>query len=192
MGRTGGDTAPTDDLAREVLALADVPAAVLVFEKGNLCAANAAARALLWLDADASLAEIVLVLDPQRRLGALLRSATRDGSPSQLRFDTRLRDGAALSLQLHAAPSGTQPDRLVVLAYDDTPHQDIEKQLQRRLLFERLLTETSAALIRSNNEQLDATIVDMLGAIGAFFGVDRAYVFLIDAAAGSRATPTSG
>lgn len=168
---------------RTSLLLEDVPAAVLVFDNGILLAANLAAHALLQLDADASLAEIGLVFDPQRRLGGHLRAAAQEGKPSRLRFESGLRNGAALSLQLHITPSSTHPGQLFVLAYDDSPHQDIEKQLQRRLLFERLLTEASAALIRSTNEQLDATIVDMLGSIGAFFGVDRAYVFLINDAA---------
>ncbi len=168
------------------LLLDDVPAAVMVFDNGILRAANLAARALLQLDAGASLAELALVLDPQRGLGGHLRAVAQEGTTSRLRFDSRVGNGAALSLQLHLTPSRTHPGQVIVLAYDDSPHQDIERQLQRRLLFERLLTEASAALIRSASEQLDDTIVAMLGSIGAFFGVDRAYVFLINDAAGTQ------
>ena len=184
MDRTGwAGPQPEAGTGRETpacLLLEDVPAAVLVFDNGILRAANPAAYALLQLDAGASLAELGLVLDPQRRLGGHLRAAIQEGTTSRLRFDSPLGNGAALSLQLHITPSGTHPGQVVVLAYDDRPHQEVERQLQRRLLFERLLTEASAALIRSTSEQLDDTIVDMLGSIGAFFGVDRAYVFLIN------------
>lgn len=165
------------------LLLDDVPAAVMVFESGILRAANLATYALLQLDASASLVELALILDPDRRLDGHLRAVAQEATTSRLRFDSHLGDGTALSLQLHLAPSGAHPGQVVVLAYDDRPHQDIERQLQHRLLFERLLTEASAGLIRSTSEQLDDTIVGMLGSIGAFFGVDRAYVFLIDDAA---------
>lgn len=184
-----GWTGPQLDAANgqeRCLLLQDVPAAVLVFENGILTAANCAAHALLHLDANASLAEVGLVLDPQRRLGGHLRAAAQDATTTRLRFDTRLGNGSVLNLQLHVAVSSSRPGMLVVLAYDDSAHQDIERQLQRRLLFERLLTEASAALIRSTNEQLDDTIADMLGSIGAFFGVDRAYVFLINDAAATQ------
>ena len=184
MDRTGwAGPQPEAGIGRDTpacLLLEDVPAAVLVFDNGILRAANTAARALLQLDAGASLAELGLVLDPQRSLGGHLRAAIQEGSTSRLRFDSHLGNGAPLSLQLHITPSGTHPGQVVVLAYDDRPHQEIERQLQRRLQFERLLTETSAALIRSTSAELDDTIVDMLGSIGAFFGVDRAYVFLIN------------
>ena len=168
------------------LLLDDVPTAVMVFENGLLRAANVATRALLQLDAGASLAEVGLVLDPQRRLGGHLRAAAQEGTTARLRFDTHLGNGAALNLQLQVRSSAAHPGQVVVLAYDDRPHQEIERQLQRRLLFERLLTEASAALIRSTSEQLDDTIVDMLGSIGAFFGVDRSYVFLINEATGTQ------
>ena len=184
MDRTGwAGPQPETGIGRDTpacLLLEDVPAAVLVFDNGILRAANTAARALLQMDVGASLAELGLVLDPQRSLGGHLRAAIQEGSTSRLRFDSHLGNGAPLSLQLHITPSGTHPGQVVVLAYDDRPHQEIERQLQRRLQFERLLTETSAALIRSTSAELDDTIVDMLGSIGAFFGVDRAYVFLIN------------
>ena len=184
MSRTGW-TGPEDVIGQAVLLLEDVPSAVLVFDNGALCAANTAARTLLRLDADAALVEIARVLDPQRRLGGHLHAAVTEGKPSRLRLEC-VRGGAALNLDLRIVPSRTQAGRVVVLAEDYNLHQDVEQQLQRRLLFERVLTEASAALIRSSNEQIDAAIVDVLGSIGAFFGVDRAYVFLIDEVASTQ------
>lgn len=59
-------------------------------------------------------------------------------------------------------------------------------RLERGLAFERLLTRGSASLMRSGEEHLDAAIEEVLGAVGRFFGVDRAYVFLIDDAAATQ------
>lgn len=179
---TTGWAGPEDVTGQIVLPLEDVPSAVLVFDNGTLSAANTAARALLRLDADTSLAGIARALDPQRRLGGHLQAAVIEGKPSRLRLECT-RSGAVLNLDLRIVPSRTQAGRVVVLAEDYNVHQDVEQQLQRRLLFERVLTKASAALIRSSNEQIDAAIVDALGSIGAFFGVDRAYLFLIDEAA---------
>lgn len=189
MNRTGW-TGPEEVIGQPVawqavLALEDVPSAVLVFDDGTLCAANNAARMLLHLDGEASLAEIARVLDPQRRLAGHLHAVMADGKPSRLRLEC-IRGGDALNLDLRIVPSRMQAGRMVVLAQDYDLHRDVEQLLQRRLLFERVLTEASAALIRSSNEQLDAAIVDTLGSIGAFFGIDRAYVFLIDEAAGTQ------
>lgn len=60
------------------------------------------------------------------------------------------------------------------------------RRLERGLEFERLLTRSSAELMRSGEDRLDDAIVDALGAVGGFFGVDRAYVFLIDDEAGTQ------
>lgn len=173
------------DAVRAVLPLEDIPSAVLVFDNGALCAANTAARTLLRLDVNAGLPGIARVLDAQGRLGGHLHAAVAGGKPSRLRLDC-IRSGAALTLDLRIVPSRTQAGRVVVLAEDYNLHQDVEQQLQHRLLFERVLTEASAALIRSSNDQIDTAIVDTLGSIGAFFGVDRAYVFLIDELAGTQ------
>ena len=58
-----------------------------------------------------------------------------------------------------------------------------QRELQRRIEFERRLSEASAALIRAGVDHLDGVVVDALGSIGGFLGVDRAYVFVIDDAA---------
>jgi diguanylate cyclase (GGDEF)-like protein len=68
--------------------------------------------------------------------------------------------------------------------HTEQPRDAGDLALRRRLDFERRLTAVSAALMRSEGDALDATIVDALGQVGAFFRVDRAYVFGIDHAAG--------
>jgi len=60
------------------------------------------------------------------------------------------------------------------------------RELQRRLAFERRITSASASLMRSDGEALDGVIVEVLGSIGAFFDVDRAYLFSIDHAQGHQ------
>ncbi len=60
------------------------------------------------------------------------------------------------------------------------------QRLERGLEFERLLTRSSADLMRSPDDRLDAAIHGVLATLGHFFGIDRAYVFLIDAAAGTQ------
>lgn len=59
-------------------------------------------------------------------------------------------------------------------------------ELQRRLGFERCITSASAALMRSDTAALDQVVVDVLGSIGRFFKVDRAYLFEIDERAGHQ------
>jgi diguanylate cyclase (GGDEF)-like protein len=60
------------------------------------------------------------------------------------------------------------------------------RELQRRLAFERRITAASALLMRSDGEALDGVIEEVLGSIGAFFDVDRAYLFVIDHAQGHQ------
>ncbi|MCA1713873.1 MAG: diguanylate cyclase [Gammaproteobacteria bacterium] len=59
-------------------------------------------------------------------------------------------------------------------------------ELQRRLAFERCITSASAALMRSDGGALDQVVVEVLGSIGRFFKVDRAYLFEIDQTAGHQ------
>lgn len=62
----------------------------------------------------------------------------------------------------------------------------LQAQWQRRLAFERTITTASASLIHADNDSLDRVIADALGAIGSFFEVDRAYLFLIDERASTQ------
>lgn len=63
---------------------------------------------------------------------------------------------------------------------------DLERELRRRIEFERRLSEASAAMIRASHEHLDSAIVGALGSIGGWLGVDRAYVFEFDHVAATQ------
>ncbi|GAA4865499.1 sensor domain-containing diguanylate cyclase [Luteimonas vadosa] len=58
------------------------------------------------------------------------------------------------------------------------------RSLQKRLDFERSLTALSAALMRTEPDDLDSVVEDALATVGTFFQVDRAYLFEIDMQAG--------
>jgi diguanylate cyclase (GGDEF)-like protein len=66
------------------------------------------------------------------------------------------------------------------------PDRDHQRELQRRIEFERRLSSASADLIRAGNERLDSAIVDALGSIGGFLDIDRAYVFVFDDVAATQ------
>src|SRR5690606_2356675 len=112
----------------------------------------------------------------------------------QLEGDDRLRgvDGASLAHVVAALGDGAACLELQfgrdgrVAAYDCRHRQGVEAQLQRRLQFERLLTIASARLIRATGPAVDDAIMSVLGDVGGFFAVDRAYVFLLDEAAGTQ------
>ena len=52
-----------------------------------------------------------------------------------------------------------------------------EQDLRRRIAFEDLLVRISSTFLLATEETVDALLVDALGQIGAFSGVDRAYLF---------------
>lgn len=171
-----------NDGDRAGLCLSDLPeAAFLLAGTGRVLVCNAMARRHLGLAPDATVAEVGAVLDP---LGHLVSAVAADHeagrAPRRVRLECRLPDGQHVALDLRIAPSGRQPDAWIALARDCDEGVHIEYRLQRRLAFEKLVTSASAALIRSENEQLDAAINSALGDLGGFFGIDRAYVFLID------------
>lgn len=60
------------------------------------------------------------------------------------------------------------------------------RRLERGLEFERLLTRSSARLMRTGESRLDEEIEHVLESVGRFFDVDRAYVFTIDERAGTQ------
>ncbi len=161
----------------QCVSLSDLPeAAFLLGEGGELLACNALAHRLLGLPADASPAEVARALAPQDELAtAIERARTADNLPARIGLESLA--GRVIELTMAAAgPSGTW----IALARDGGDRLHIEHRLQRRLAFERLVTSASASLIRAEPDQLDAAVNDALGALGRFFGVDRAYVFLID------------
>ncbi|GAB3384420.1 diguanylate cyclase domain-containing protein [Lysobacter fragariae] len=157
-----------------------LPFAAFVFSGDRLRGVNSAALQLLRQGPGARLEDIHAILDPHDRLGEAMRRSPSSSIP-QLRVEAVLPDRSRLPLELHLLKLAG--GHMLVMAHDNSAHRDVEQQLQRRLLFERLLTEASAALMRSGADELDGVIVDMLGSIGSFFGVDRSYVFLIDDAA---------
>ena len=69
---------------------------------------------------------------------------------------------------------------------EDADAMAIARELERRLAFERRITAASASLMRSETEMLDHVIEEVLGSIGSFFEVDRAYLFAIDQGAGHQ------
>lgn len=83
--------------------------------------------------------------------------------------------GAAMSISpISKAPAGQRDG------------ESVARELQRRLAFEQRITAASASLMRSNPEALDGVVEEVLGSIGTFFAVDRAYVFAFDAASGHQ------
>lgn len=66
------------------------------------------------------------------------------------------------------------------------PTAQMRRELEFRIEFERRLSTASAAMVRAGHDTLDPAIVDALGSIGALLGVDRAYVFEIDADAATQ------
>ncbi len=67
--------------------------------------------------------------------------------------------------------------RYVGIARDITERRCAEAELRHRLEAERLVAGISHRLIDVESGALDAAIVDALGAIGVFAGVDRTYLF---------------
>ena len=162
-----------------------IPIPVFRFVAGALVDANDAAWRVLGFASDGSRDALSTALDPDRLLPALFARLGPDAAAEPLRHEARRRDGGVCCLDLHVGPEDDQCGR-VVAAYDCTRWHGVEAQLQRRLAFERLLTGASARLIRARGGALDDAIVDVLGSVGAFFEVDRAYVFLVDDAAGTQ------
>ena len=161
-----------------------VPVALYAFDGDALVDANDAGRRLLGFATGAAPGALAGTLDPDGRLRGLLGSLEADAMTEPLRIDARANDGGTTCLELHVGPyaNGVR----LVAAHDCSRWQGIESQLQRRLDFERLLTGASARLIHASGAALDDAIVAVLGSVGGFFAVDRAYVFLLDSARGTQ------
>jgi diguanylate cyclase (GGDEF)-like protein len=80
--------------------------------------------------------------------------------------DRRSRVGAPGEKEVEM-PGGRDPESEATLA----------ARLERRIVFERTLSEISARLTSARTGRLDRAIEAALGVLGAFFGVDRSYVF---------------
>lgn len=75
--------------------------------------------------------------------------------------------------------------RWLVEIDDPDAAQATQAALRRRLEFERTIVAVSAALMRADAGSLSLCIETCLGALGQFFAVDRAYLFRVDARAGT-------
>ncbi|HSK09711.1 MAG TPA: diguanylate cyclase [Vicinamibacterales bacterium] len=165
--------------------LAQVPVPLYRFHGTTLIGANAAGWEVLGFEPGGAVEPLAEALDPGRLLLALLTRLEDGPAPEAVRHVSRTRSGEAARLELHIGDPGESGCR-VIAAHDCSRWHGIEARLQRRLDFERLLTEASARLIRAGSGALDDAIVAVLGSVGEFFEVDRAYVFLVDDAAGTQ------
>jgi len=71
-----------------------------------------------------------------------------------------------------------QPYRMAGSHTDITEHKQVERALQERLAFEKLITSISTEFINFGPDEIDSGIQHALEAIGRFADVDRSYVFL--------------
>lgn len=157
--------------ASRQVSIDELPVALLLLSGDGGAVLNGHARALIGTgcaqdpDCVARLVEVAAAVDES------------GGVPGRL-VDLQHRDGRVLHLGVSSAR--LSDGRLAAVLRDATEEVVAQRRLERRVQFERLLMESSATLMRSDDDALDDAIVDMLGAVGRFFGVDRAYVFQID------------
>ncbi len=175
---------PVDDPLSVVAAA--VPVALFVFRGATLVGANDVAWRMLGFEPGTHHDALLAALDPELRLRAQLAAIGDGPVPEAGRHMARARDGSTPCLELHIGRCVGDTATRLVAANDCTRWHGVETQLQRRLAFEQLLTGASARLIRTSGPALDEAIVSVLGAVGAFFDVDRAYVFLVDEAAATQ------
>ncbi len=71
-------------------------------------------------------------------------------------------------------------DLLIAQVIDVTERTLAEETVRHRLQFERVIRNVSSHLIEVPLEDADAAIENVLGRVGQFAGVDRAYVFQFD------------
>lgn len=165
--------------------VAEVPVPLFRFQGTTLVGANDAGWRILGFDPHGAPDALAEALDPSRLLLALLARLGPEGADPPIRHLARTRDGRTSRLELHVGAACAAGYRIVA-AHDCGRWHGIESRLQRRLDFERLLTASSAQLIRASGKALDEAIAAVLGSVGGFFEVDRAYVFLIDDVAGTQ------
>ncbi len=70
-----------------------------------------------------------------------------------------------------------KPYALVGIARDITERKRMEKALNDRVCFEKIVASISTSFINLAPDEVDIGIEDALGSIGEFFGVDRSYLF---------------
>lgn len=145
-----------------------LPLAALLLGPSGVVAANALAHEMLGREAAG--------------IGARVIAAVDRHDPGAARGVLDAGEGRILEFAVGPSCGG---HRVALLRAADADVR-LRHRLERRLEFERLLTRSSAALMRSGDARLDGEIETVLGNVGGFFDVDRAYVFLIDEAAGTQ------
>lgn len=78
----------------------------------------------------------------------------------------------------YQSKSGNQTNRSAMLFIDITIHRQNEKEIQKRLDMEMVVSDISNDFVRLNKNNLDESVKNALCKIGEFAGVDRTYIFL--------------
>lgn len=151
-----------------------IPVAAILVRDGVLLGANARARSLLAADADCG------VPTPDW----LGHGALSDGDTTIV--EHRAADGRTIRIEVAVGAAFDSDGARIAMLRDVDAEIAGRARLERGLEFERLLTRGSAALMRGGDDRLDVSIEEVLGNVGRFFGVDRAYVFVIDDRAGTQ------
>ena len=73
--------------------------------------------------------------------------------------------------------SSGAPERMAGMLQDITERKRIEKALNDRVEFEKIVASISTSFINLAPDEIDNGIEDALGSIGEFSGVDRSYLF---------------
>lgn len=147
-----------------------LPVPALLLRAGRVVACNTRARDLLGIDGHAPASTWLVRVE-----------STPAGSPVVVEHD---RPGMApIRIEVSLGPCIDAAGSRFMLLRDVEAEASSRRGLERGLEFERLLTRGSALLMRSTDDRLDEAIEEVLGTVGGFFGVDRAYAFMIDEAA---------
>lgn len=167
------------------LALEEVPAAVVIVDGPRIIGWNPATEHLLGLP-DASPAAIGEALGWSADVAERFSAALDLGPLPKLELPADRASASGTRLLATARASSDTPGRMLIHLDELQDDGGTRLQLERRLHFERLLTRAAASLIHSTEDALDPAIEALLGSVGGFFGLDRAYVFLIDAERGTQ------
>jgi signal transduction histidine kinase/DNA-binding NarL/FixJ family response regulator len=106
-----------------------------------------------------------------------------EGETEYYEFESRMRHKAGHWVWVQdrgrvatRTPDG-QPSMMYGSHQDVTVRRHLEEELRRRVLFEDLLVDATAAFFRAPETRHDELVDDALRRVGTFAGVDRAYIF---------------
>ena len=173
MSEYEGDTGAQSSLLSA--ALEQAPQSVLLLQAdGGVRFANAVARNQFGLAPASRL--------PADLVASGVLEALRAGTPD---FERRVKLGRGGQERHYCVClkrlQGLEPAYWLLQLRDDEERRRVEEQLQRSIAFEQLIGRVSADLMRAAAPAVDACIERALAQVGAFFSVDRAYVFRIPA-----------